>query len=94
MAFTSRGVLRLRNRCFQRDPGPLDPACDCPVCRQFSRAYLRHLFIANEMLGPILLSWHNVAYYQQLLAGARAAIRDGRLLEFRSRQLAGWGLNV
>ena len=94
MAFTSAGVLRLRNRRFQRDDGPLDASCACPVCRQFSRAYLRHLFVTNEMLGPILLSWHNLAYYQQLLAGARQAIRQGRLLEFRSIQLAGWAASV
>lgn len=94
MAFTHQGVLRLRNRRFQRDGGPLDDRCGCPVCRTFSRAYLRHLFVANEMLGPILLSWHNVAYYQQLLAAIRAAIRSGRLLEFRAIQLAAWANSV
>ncbi len=88
MAFTSQGPLRLRNLKFQRDPGPLDPACDCPVCTQFSRAYLRHLFIANEMLGPILLSWHNIAYYQNLLRDLRVAIRDNRGAEFRQQFLS------
>lgn len=88
MAFTSQGPLRLRNLKFQRDSGPLDPACDCPVCSQFSRAYLRHLFIANEMLGPILLSWHNIAYYQNLLRDLRAAIRDNRGAEFRQQFLS------
>ncbi|MBI3861553.1 MAG: tRNA guanosine(34) transglycosylase Tgt [Planctomycetia bacterium] len=92
-AFTHEGVLRLRNQKFQRDDGPLDPNCSCPVCRQFSRGYLRHLFIVNEMLGPILLSWHNLAYYQQLLAGLRQAIRENRAAEFRAVQLAGWGNN-
>lgn len=94
MAFTHQGELRLRNRKFQRDESPLDPDCGCPVCRQFTRAYLRHLFIANEMLGPILLSWHNVAYYQGLLAELRNAIREGREQEFRSVQLARWGKSV
>ena len=70
--FTHGGILRLRNQIYQRDDRPLDPLCGCPVCRRFSRAYIRHLFLVNEMLGPILLSWHNVAYYQALLAGVAA----------------------
>ncbi len=90
-AFTHAGILRMRNQIHQRDEGPLDRQCSCPVCRQFSRAYIRHLFMVNEMLGPILLSWHNVAYYQQLLAGLRQAIRENRAAEFRAVQLAGWG---
>ncbi len=77
-AFTSRGLLRLRNACHQRDPRPLDEECGCPVCRQFSRGYLRHLFLADEMLGPILLSLHNVAFYQRLMADLRAACRADR----------------
>src|ERR1700675_3375225 len=52
-AFTSQGILRIRNACHQRDQRPLDDECRCPTCRQFSRGYLRHLFMANEMLGPI-----------------------------------------
>jgi queuine tRNA-ribosyltransferase len=90
-AFTNGGILRLRNQVHARDERPLDDQCGCPVCRRFSRGYIRHLFIANEMLGPILLSWHNLAYYQRLLAGLRQAIADGRGREFRSLQLAGWG---
>jgi queuine tRNA-ribosyltransferase len=90
MAFTHAGPLRLRNRAFQLDEGPLDPECGCPVCRQFSRAYLRHLFLVNEMLGPILVSWHNLAYYQKLLADLRQAIREQRGAEFRAVQLARW----
>jgi queuine tRNA-ribosyltransferase len=89
--FTHAGIVRLRNQVHQRDDGPLDSQCSCPVCRQFSRAYIRHLFMVNEMLGPILLSWHNVAYYQQLLAGLRQAIRENRAREFAAVQLAGWG---
>jgi queuine tRNA-ribosyltransferase len=91
MAFTSQGPLRLRNLAYQRDEGPLDPDCACPVCRSFSRGYLRHLFLVNEMLGPILLSWHNIAYYQRLLAELRTAIREQRAAEFRAVQLARWG---
>lgn len=89
-AFTSEGTLKLRNLKHRTDPQPLDSQCVCPVCRQFSRAYLRHLFMANEMLGPILLSWHNIAYYQQMLRSLRQAIQEGRAAEFRTAQLAGW----
>jgi queuine tRNA-ribosyltransferase len=91
MAFTSRGPLRLRNRQFQTDPRPLDESCACPVCQRYSRGYLRHLFLVNEMLGPILVSWHNLAYYQSLLRDLREAIRAGRAAEFRALQLARWG---
>lgn len=93
-AFSSDGVLRLRNRQHQRDPRPLDPQCTCPVCQQFSRGYLRHLFIAGEMLGPILLSLHNIAYYQRLLCELRAAIRENRVQEFRAVHLAQWNASV
>ena len=94
MGFTQAGPVRLRNQMYQRDERPIDPTCGCPVCRQFSRAYLRHLFLVNEMLGPILLSWHNLAYYQSLLAGLRQAIRENRANEFRRVQLAGWGSSL
>ncbi len=94
MAFTSSGPMRLRNLKHERDPGPLDAECPCPVCRQFSRAYLRHLFMAKEMLGPILLSLHNIAFYQTLLRDMRAAIREQRVQEFRAVQLARWGASV
>jgi queuine tRNA-ribosyltransferase len=94
MAFTSDGFLKLRNLKHRTDPAPLDVECECPVCRQFSRAYLRHLFIAGEMLGPILLSWHNLAYYQRMLRDLREAIRLGRAAEFRAAQLARWERSV
>ena len=93
-AFTSTGPLKLRNLKHRTDPQPLDAECDCPVCQRFSRAYLRHLFISKEMLGPILLSWHNIAYYQRMLRDLRQAIRAGRALEFRAAQLAGWERSV
>ncbi|RMG34336.1 MAG: tRNA-guanine transglycosylase, partial [Planctomycetota bacterium] len=88
MAFTSAGPVRLRNRRHAEDSGPLDPDCDCPVCTRFSRGYLRHLFQAGEMLGPILVSWHNIAFYQRLMTELRQAIEAGRVAEFRSRHLA------
>jgi queuine tRNA-ribosyltransferase len=87
-AFTSRGRVRLRNLRYARDPAPLDGGCECPVCRRFSRGYLRHLFIAGEMLGPVLVSWHNVAFYQRLVRDLRAAICAGRGVAFRAEYLA------
>ena len=93
-AFTSSGLLKLRNLKHRTDPTPVDPECDCPVCQQFSRAYIRHLFMAGEMLGPVLLSWHNLAYYQRLLRDLRLAIREGRSAGFRTDQLARWNRSV
>ncbi len=89
MAFTDRGPLRLRNAQYERDGSPLEECCPCPACRH-SRGYLRHLFMAAEMLGPILLSIHNIAYYQRLLAEARAAIVADRYLEFCEKKLRDW----
>ncbi|MCW8129768.1 MAG: tRNA guanosine(34) transglycosylase Tgt [Planctomycetota bacterium] len=88
MAFTSEGPLRLRNARHARDPGPLDPACGCYTCRTFSRAFLRHLFLAREMNAAILTSLHNVSFYLNLLKGAREAIRSGRFEGFRGEFLA------
>lgn len=73
-AFTSGGVLRLQNSRFKSDPGPLDPNCRCECCREFSRAYLRHLFMSREMLGGTLVSIHNLTYYQDLMHQMRSAI--------------------
>jgi len=81
-AFTRRAVLNLMNARHRDDPRPLDPDCPCPTCADYSRAYLHHLFKAKEMLGPILLTRHNLHYYQQIMAGLRAAIDDGRLEDF------------
>lgn len=93
-AFTSAGVVKLRNAIHRLDSGPLDADCRCPVCTRFSRAYLRHLFIADEMLGPILVSWHNLAYYQRLLHDLRTAIAAGQTTEFRARQLSAWSAST
>jgi queuine tRNA-ribosyltransferase len=90
MAFTADGPLRLRNSCHKRDPRPLESDCPCYTCRSFSRAYLHHLFLAEEMLGPTLLSLHNVAFYCRLVAQARAAILGNRYALFRSGCLARW----
>ena len=90
MAFTDAGPVRLRNLRFERDPRPLEEGCPCPACRR-SRGYLRHLFMAREMLGPILVSIHNLTYYQRLLAGVRSAIEGDEFEAFRREKLRGWG---
>ena len=89
-AYTSRGVLNLRNARFADDGGPLDPACACPACGRHSRAYIHHLFKAEEMLGPMLLTWHNLHYYQNLMRGLRAAIAATRLDAHAAALRAGW----
>jgi queuine tRNA-ribosyltransferase len=89
-AYTSRGVFNLRNARFADDPAPLDQACRCPACTRHSRAYLHHLFKAEEMLGPMLLTWHNVQYYQDLMRGLRAAISERRLSAFAAATRAAW----
>ncbi|HMB77856.1 MAG TPA: tRNA guanosine(34) transglycosylase Tgt [Kiloniellaceae bacterium] len=81
-AFTRRGTLNLRNARHAADPRALDPDCACPCCRGYSRAYLHHLEKAREMLGPILLTLHNLHYYQELMAGIRGAIEQGGLAAF------------
>jgi queuine tRNA-ribosyltransferase len=90
MAFTSDGPVKLRNAVHQRDERPLDAECDCPACTRYSRAYLRHLFMAKEMLGPILLSLHNIAFYQRLMRELRSAILAGEVGEFVASRLARW----
>src|SRR6478752_3679079 len=90
MAFTDQGTLRLRNLQYERDGRPLEPGCPCPACRH-SRGYLRHLFMVGEMLGPILLSIHNLTYYQRLVADARAAIISGGFRTWARGKLQGWG---
>jgi queuine tRNA-ribosyltransferase len=89
-AFTSLGIFNIRNARFADDGGPLDPACACPACVRHSRAYLHHLFKAEEILGPMLLTWHNVQYYQDLTHGLRRAIQDGRLATHEDQLRRGW----
>ena len=87
-AFTVEGEVRLKNRKYRTDERPLDPGCECRVCTRFSRGYLRHLFLPREMLGPILVSYHNLVFYQNFLRSLRDAIRADRVDEFRSVHLA------
>ncbi len=89
MAFTDHGPMRLRNARYERDPRPLEENCPCPACRR-SRAYVRHLFVTGEMLGPILLTIHNITYYQRLVAGARKAIEEDRYQEYYAERFAQW----
>jgi queuine tRNA-ribosyltransferase len=87
-AFTTHGTLNLRNARHAEDMGPLDPDCPCPVCAHHGRAYLHHLVKAGEMLGAMLLTEHNIWHYQQLMAGLRAAIAEGRVEGFARERLA------
>lgn len=80
--FTRRGPVNLKNARHADDPRPLDAACGCPACTRFSRAYLHHLFKAEEVLSLMLLSWHNIQYYQDLMAGMRTAIEAGQFAAF------------
>jgi queuine tRNA-ribosyltransferase len=89
-AFTRMGTINIRNARHADDPAPLDPACRCPACRHYSRAYLHHLEKAKEILGPMLLTWHNLTYFQDLMAEIRQAIGEGRLKETAARLRAGW----
>jgi queuine tRNA-ribosyltransferase len=89
-AFTSDGPLRLRNASHRRDTAALESDCGCYTCRNFSRAYLYHLFNVDEMLGPMLLSLHNVAFYSRLVAEARKAIAEHRFAPFCAVHLARW----
>ena len=83
-AFTRRGTVNLKNARHADDPRPLDEECPCPACTKYSRAYLHHLIKAQELLGPMLLTWHNLAYYQQLMAGMRGAIEAGKFEDFEA----------
>ncbi|MFZ5750395.1 MAG: tRNA guanosine(34) transglycosylase Tgt [Pseudomonadota bacterium] len=81
-AWTRRGQVNIKNARHQDDPRPLDEACTCPACRSYSRAYLHHVFRAGEIIAAMLLTWHNLHYYQELMAGLRGAIAEGRLDAF------------
>jgi queuine tRNA-ribosyltransferase len=89
-AYTAAGVFNLRNARFADDARPLDPDCICPACARHARAYLHHLFKAGEMLGPMLLTWHNLTYYQALTRGLSAAIREGHLASHAASIRAAW----
>lgn len=83
-AWTRRGQVNIKNARHADDPRPLDEHCTCPACRGYSRAYLHHVFRAGEMISGMLLTWHNLHYYQELMAGMREAISDGRFDAFEA----------
>ena len=87
--FTSEGVIKIRNARFRADDGPLDPACDCYTCSNYTRAYLRHLDACDEILGARLNTIHNLHFYQRLMGRIRTAIGDGRFSKFAAKFLAG-----
>ena len=89
-AYTRAGVFNLRNARLADDDRPLDEECACPLCARHSRAYLHHLFRCEEMLGPMLLTWHNIQYYQDLTRDIRAAIAAGRLAAHTQAVQARW----
>ena len=83
--FTWQGILNIKNEKYKHDDSPIDPECDCPVCRHFSRAYLRHLQISQEMLGMRLAVMHNLYFYNTLLRRIREALDDGTFQQFHDR---------
>lgn len=89
-AFTRFGKINLRNARHANDPSPLDPESACPAARDYSRAYLHHLIRCGEFLGSMLLTWVNIAYYQDLMAGARAAIEAGTYADYCASVQAAW----
>ena len=90
-AFTSAGMVKLRQSRYRGDGGPLDPDCPCPTCRDYSRAYLRHCFGVEEVLGLVLVSTHNLFYYMDLMRRARAAVQGGSLNSMLADIGTRWG---
>jgi queuine tRNA-ribosyltransferase len=84
-AWTRRGQVNIKNARHQDDPRPLDEDCTCPACRNYSRAYLHHVFRAQEMISGMLLTWHNLHYYQELMQGMRDAISAGQFASFEAQ---------
>ncbi|MEP3636241.1 MAG: tRNA guanosine(34) transglycosylase Tgt [Paracoccaceae bacterium] len=82
--FTRNGVLNIKNARHQDDPRPLDEDCSCPACRNYSRAYLHHVFRSQEIISSMLLTWHNLTYYQDLMQGMRVAIAAGTFAQWES----------
>jgi queuine tRNA-ribosyltransferase len=89
-AFMRNGTLNLRNARHAEDSSPLDPECRCPACRSYSRAYLHHVVKANEIIASMLLTWHNLTYYQDLMAGLCDAIAGGEALKFAAHCASRW----
>lgn len=88
--FTNRGKIRIRHKNYRRDFFPIEPNCECYACKNFTRAYIKHLFDSNEILGQILATMHNIAFYKSLAERARKAIFENRFLEFKKEFLEGY----
>ncbi|OHC06703.1 MAG: hypothetical protein A3K50_11145 [Planctomycetes bacterium RIFOXYD12_FULL_42_12] len=86
-AFTSAGKVKILNSQYKEDAKPLDEMCGCYTCQNFTRAYLRHLFMANEILGLTLMSLHNIYYFQNLMQETREAIKKGEFKDFKTNFL-------
>jgi queuine tRNA-ribosyltransferase len=84
MLFTRQGRVVSKNAVYADDPQPLDPECACYTCRNYSRAYLRHLYLAKELLSYRLNTWHNLHYFMELMRDIRQAVADDRFGEFRN----------
>ncbi|WP_420567438.1 tRNA guanosine(34) transglycosylase Tgt [Thalassovita sp.] len=83
-AWTRHGVVNIKNARHQDDPRPLDEACSCPACRSYSRAYLHHVYRSGEMISGMLLTWHNLHYFQEIMQGMREAISEGRFADWEA----------
>jgi len=92
-AMTSHGRVIIKNKEYERDFTPLDDNCDCYCCKNYTKAYLRHLFKANEMLGHRLMSIHNISFLVDLTTKAREAIKEDRFLEYKKEVYEKYGLN-
>jgi queuine tRNA-ribosyltransferase len=92
-AMTVRGRVNIANKEFERDFSPLDPACDCYTCKHYTRAYLRHLFKAGEILGMRLVSIHNIRFLVELTENIRKAIREDRFYEYKEKVYRDYGLH-
>jgi len=88
--FTNRGKIRITHRNYKRDFYPIEPNCTCYCCKNYSRAYIKHLFDSNEILGAILATNHNIAFYKMMAEQARVAILENRFLEFKKNFLASY----
>jgi len=92
--FTSRGRIIVRDAKYARDFSPMDPECDCYACKNFTRAYIRHLFKTGEILGLRLATWHNLRFLINLMSDVRQAIKEDRLLDFRKEFFSAYGYSL
>jgi queuine tRNA-ribosyltransferase len=92
--FTHQGIININNEKYKLDDGPIDPECDCPCCKNYSRAYIRHLIKSGEMLGQRLCVMHNLNFYNSLMTDIRNALDEGRFSEFRKEKIEIYGKRI